>query len=115
MLQEDNDPSHGTRSQINVAREIKDRASIRTLLHPAQSPDLNPIEGVWNIFKQRLRKRYREWKTYKELKAIAIEEWDRIRNTIQGTLEVRRRIAEMPWRCEMLRKTGGKRIRSYLW
>lgn len=115
ILQEDNDGSHGTRLKNNVARQIKERAGIRCLKHPAQSPDLNPIEGIWNAFKQRLRQRYHEWKTLEELKEIAREEWDRIRNSVDGTLKVQRRIAEMPWRCEILRKTRGERIRSSLW
>lgn len=78
MLQEDNDGSHGTRSKVNIAQEMKEKAHIKVLNHPPQSPDLNPIKGIWNIFKQRIRKRYHEWKTYKQLKAIAIKEWDEI-------------------------------------
>jgi len=44
ILQEDNDPSHGTRSHNNLARQAKEQAKIETLLHPAQSPDLNAAE-----------------------------------------------------------------------
>jgi hypothetical protein len=55
IFQEDNDSSHGTRSTNNVARELKKANSIETLQHPAQSPDLSPIEGIWNILKQQVR------------------------------------------------------------
>jgi hypothetical protein len=71
---------------------------IPTLKHPPQSPDLNPIEGVWNILKQRVRKR--TWNNLEEYKAVCQDEWDKI--TMQ---EVRARIAEMPDRCNRIVKT----------
>ncbi|OCL10698.1 hypothetical protein AOQ84DRAFT_353389 [Glonium stellatum] len=46
ILQEDNYPLHGTRSQDGKARRLKESNWINILLHPAQSPDLNPIEGI---------------------------------------------------------------------
>ena len=47
ILQEDNNPSHGTipnkrRKVPNVAAQFKQEHHIRTLTHPASSPDLNP-------------------------------------------------------------------------
>ena len=110
ILQEDNDSSHGTRSKNNVARKLKEANSIKTLCHPAQSPDLNPSEGIWNILKQRVRKRYGDWRTIDELKQVILEEWDKI--TLD---EIRRRISEMPARCKKLVANGGERIKSKLW
>jgi hypothetical protein len=46
ILQEDNNPSHGTRSELNVAKQLKDSNWISILVHPAQSPDLNPMEAI---------------------------------------------------------------------
>jgi transposase len=57
ILQEDNNPSHGTRSRDNVAKQLKDKAGIKLLIHPAQSPNLNPIEAIWGIIKQRIRQK----------------------------------------------------------
>lgn len=51
LLQEDGDPSHGMRKQ-GLARKFKDENWIINLKHLAQSLDLNPIEGIWNIIKQ---------------------------------------------------------------
>ena len=107
LLQEDGDPSHGIKKQ-GLAREVKDANWITNLIHPAQSPDLNPIEGIWNIIKQRLE--YRIFYNDEEFKIAIQEEWDRI------TLEdIRKCIRDMPRRCDLLIKTGGQPIKSALW
>ncbi|KAF2182998.1 hypothetical protein K469DRAFT_218011 [Zopfia rhizophila CBS 207.26] len=48
-LQEDRDPLHGIKSFSNVAYNAKEMNWIDRIVHPAQSPDLNAIEGIWNI------------------------------------------------------------------
>ena len=86
-FQEDNDPSHGT-GKRGLATCFKEANWIDSFTHPPQSPDLNPIEGVWNILKQMVRKN--RWNTLEELKEILQDEWSKI--TMQ---EVRARISEM--------------------
>jgi hypothetical protein len=107
VFQEDNDPSHGT-SKRGLATCFKEANWIDSLIHPPQSPDLNPMEGVWNILKQRVRRR--TWKNLEELKEVLQDEWSKI--TMQ---EVRARISEMPQRCQDLIKSGGGPIKSELW
>ena len=107
-LQEDNDPSHGNRSTNNLCACLKRDADILILVHPAQSPDLNPIEACWQIMKQRLRGGI--WKTVAEFKAAIQAAWDSI--TIK---EIRKRIREMPKRCKKVQQLEGHRIRSDLW
>jgi hypothetical protein len=106
-LQEDGDPSHGVRKS-GLAQALKDANWIVNLKHPAQSPDLNPIESIWNIIKQRLRRRV--FYSDEEVKAALQEEWDKI--TMQ---EIRKRIATMPGRCTRLVNNGGKAIKTALW
>ena len=68
ILQEDGDPSHGNRSYNNVAVQYRRANWIETLNHPPYSPDLNPIEGIWSILKQRVRRRQKDWRTLEESK-----------------------------------------------
>jgi len=45
LLQEDNDPSHGTKKE-GLAERLKKSNWIDSLVHPAQSPDLNPMKNI---------------------------------------------------------------------
>ena len=106
-LQEDGDLSHGMH-KAGLAQVLKDQNYIVNIKHPAQSPDLNPIEGIWNIIKQRLRRRV--FYTDEEVKTALQEEWDKI--TLK---EIRERICTMPERCKRLTENGGKAIKTALW
>lgn len=50
MLQQDNDPKHTSK----VAQEYFKRKRISVLEWAPQSPDMNPIENLWSIFKRQL-------------------------------------------------------------
>ena len=43
--------------KAGLTREYKDTYNIQNLAYLAQSPDLNPIEGIWAIIKQCLQRR----------------------------------------------------------
>jgi hypothetical protein len=45
LLQENSDLSHSIR-KAGLARKYKDAYNIQNLIYLAQSPDLNPIEGI---------------------------------------------------------------------
>jgi hypothetical protein len=107
LFQEDGDPSHGIRKP-GLARKLKDDNWIENLTRPTQSPDLNPIEGIWNIIKQRLHRRM--FHSDEEIKEALQEEWSKITMT-----EIRKRITQIPGRCRHLIKTGGAPIKTALW
>ena len=107
LLQEDGDPSHGMRKE-GLAAKLKQDNWITNLKHPAQSPDLNPIEAIWNIIKQRLRRRI--FHSEEEIKEALQEEWSKITMT-----EIRKRITQMPARCRRLIRNGGRPIKEALW
>lgn len=104
---EDRDPSHSIR-KLSLAHKLKKNNWIENVIYPAQSPNLNPIEGIWNIIKQRLRRRI--FHSEEEIKEALQEEWDKITMT-----EIRKRISQMLSRCRRLIKNKGGPIKTALW
>ena len=72
---------------FKIAKQLKDSNWITILVHPAQSSDLNPIDAIWGILKQRVRRQ--KWDNLDQLKEVC--EWSKI--TMQ---KVRARIVKMP-------------------
>jgi hypothetical protein len=74
MFQQDNDPKRTSR----LAREWFNEHQVRLLDWPAQSPNLNPIEHLWDHLKRRLS-RYEQVRTsMDELWQRVQTEWDNI-------------------------------------
>lgn len=62
----------------NRVREFLAEANIPTLDWPALSPDLNPIEHLWDQLKRRVRERKPAPQTVPELRIALTEEWERL-------------------------------------
>ena len=60
-LQEDNGPKHRSK----LATSWKEEKKIENVDWPSMSPDIAPIENVWQIFKMKLRKK--KFTTYQSL------------------------------------------------
>lgn len=69
---------------------------------PPFSPDLNPIEKVWAIIKNRIRKRRVRPKTMGQLKQVWQEEW--VNLSIE---EINEQIIKMPLRMKQVIEAKG--------
>ena len=105
VLVEDNDKPHGTKDKgLNKVKALKARLDIQWEMNPPNSPDLNPIETIWRIIKQRLKSRGVIFEETVLRRAIQ-EEWDKI--TLD---EINRAISTMPDRVAVLNERNGRPI-----
>ena len=70
-FQEDNAPIHTAK----IAKKWKSDNNIKSLPWPAQSPDLNPIENLWDELERQVRKHKPLPKNPNDLWEILQEEW----------------------------------------
>lgn len=71
IFQEDNAPIHTAK----IAKKWKENNNITSLPWPAQSPDLNPIENLWNELDRKVRSHKPLPKNKDDLWQILQEEW----------------------------------------
>jgi transposase len=74
FMMHDNDPKHKANSTTTWLEENE----IDVLPWPSQSPDLNPIENLWNEVDRRVRKRAQLPTNKEELWTAVLEEWNGI-------------------------------------
>ena len=82
VFMQDNAPCHTAR----VVTQFFAENEIETLNWPPQSPDMNPIENLWSIIKQRRRKRFGPPKTRDELIDQIFAVWEEIDDTLRNSL-----------------------------
>lgn len=93
---EDNPKVHKTKEVLR----IKEKLGLRSLKLPANSPDLNIIESLWALLKDRISRRRPTG--LERLRECAIQEWSRISRE-----EIRKYIKSMPLRIrEIISKHG---------
>jgi len=107
QVMEDNAKWHRARPN----KEISLAFGVQKVPLPACSPDLNPIENVWHIFKQRLRKRFSEnmdkWPhSEDELWEVMEEEREAIDQAKIDSL-----VDSMPLRLQAIIDAGGSHIK----
>src|SRR5690349_15919032 len=74
VFQHDNNPEHTSKSTTQF---IKD-CGIKVLSWPAQSPDMNPIEHLWNGLDRRIRNRSELPTSASGLWEILLDGWEAI-------------------------------------
>lgn len=78
-------------------QEALEAGQITRLNWPANSPDMNPIEHMWDFVARAIRNRINPPRTLEELAAAAVEEWNNIPQDI-----INRLIISMPRRVNAL-------------
>jgi ketohexokinase/beta-glucosidase len=73
---QDGAPGHAAKETKALLRQL----GIVTILWPAYSPDLNPIETLWKYMKEYLQRKYGDckFKSYPEQRARVQEAWDEV-------------------------------------
>lgn len=103
VFQQDNDPKHTSKLCKDYLRHLEAEGSIKVMEWPPQSPDLNPIELLWEELDREVRKspptsQADMWKKLQEA-------WFRIPPDILAKL-----IARMPRLCAAVIKNKGGHI-----
>ncbi|GFX62445.1 transposable element Tcb2 transposase [Trichonephila clavipes] len=93
ILMDDNCRPH----RANLVEDFLFEEGIVRMEWPACSPDMNPIEHVWDALGRRVAGRQPTPKTLQELEIALLEEWDRIPHLVINSL-----IDSMPQRCSTL-------------
>ena len=76
--------------------------NVQPLPWPAKSPDLNPIEHVWDALDRNIQRRRVQPRTLAELGQALMEEWQRF-----PQYKLQPLIALMRRRCQVCIDTGG--------
>ena len=99
-LMHDGAPSHTARA----TRALLQANRINVLPRPSLSPDLNPIEHIWDLIGQRVRSRVPL--TIRDLERFVVEEWNGV-----AQLTLRNYIAFMRSRCQAVVNVNGGHTR----
>ena len=92
IFQQDNAPAHKKASVTSFLSE----QNFETLDWPPQSPDLSPIEWVWNIIKMKMKALKPRPRTPATMRAAILDIWDNLEDsTREKTIDMfRKRLSQ---------------------
>jgi len=97
IFQQDGAKAHTART---TKEWLTEREAIVLDPWPANSPDLNCIENLWSVFKERVYRR--KFKTLQGLYRVACEEWANIELS-----DIRKLVLSLPERLAQVRERDG--------
>jgi len=103
-LMQDGAPGHGPKATQEKIREY----GIQMIYWPPYSPDLNPIEMVWNWMKDYIQANFPDQMSISELRIVLREAWDSVPQSYLDEL-----IESMPERCKAVIEAGGGHTRFW--
>lgn len=108
LFQHDNDPKHTAKRNKAYLESKKKEGKIKfdVLPWPSQSPDLNPIEQIWNKLKNALRDRVDKPSSLDQLFAFVQEEWHKLPKDF-----LRKLVNSLPRRVKAVIKNKGGSIK----
>lgn len=99
IFMQDNARPHVARACIEYLNEVR----IEVMNWPARSPDLNPIEHLWDTIKRAVKRRLPAPQNVQQLEQVAHHEWENIPQPVIENL-----IGSMPRRIQaVIRARGG--------
>jgi hypothetical protein len=96
IFQHDNDPKHASKMTTAFLQKQK----VKVMKWPSMSPDLNPIEHLWGIFKRKVEER--QVSTIHQLCDVIMEEWKKLPAATCSTL-----VNSMPTRIQAVLDNDG--------
>lgn len=102
IYQHDNATPHTGRE----SRECLAANNINVMEWPSKSPDLNPIEHLWDNVDRRVRQRQNQPNTIQELETALIQEWNNVPQR-----EIQALIRSMRQRCQAVVNANGGHTR----
>jgi transposase len=102
VFQQDNAKAHKTPAVI----EYFGSWGYQVLVWPPQSPDLSPIENIWNVMKMKLKAMRPRPRTKATMRNAMMDIWDELDDTIREKL-----IMTFRSRCEKCIENKGELVR----
>ena len=102
VFQHDNDPKHTSKTTTALLKRLK----VKVMDRPSMSSDLNPIEHLWGILKQKVE--VRKVSNICQLRDVVMKEWKSIP---VATCEAM--VNSMPWRLKAVLDNDGSHTKYW--